>query len=76
VKDLKPLIYNERFEEEKAGYNIKMEVYRKLKDESEHSLNNSQHGLLTSLHNLNNSHHNLHSHGSFASNYEYEDSFD
>merc|ERR1719369_1143036 len=31
-------IYNERFEEEKAGYTIKMEVYRKLKDESEHVL--------------------------------------
>merc|ERR1712202_45594 len=46
-------IYNERFEEEKAGYTIKMEVYRKLKDESEHSLNNSQHGLITHLHNLN-----------------------
>merc|ERR1719350_453072 len=28
-------IYNERFEEEKAGYTVKMEVYRKLKDESE-----------------------------------------
>jgi len=70
------VIYNERFEEEKAGYNIKMEVYRKLKDESEHSLNNSQHGLLASLHNLNNSQHSLPSHGSFASNYEYDDSFD
>jgi len=71
------VIYNERFEEEKAGYNIKMEVYRKLKDESEHSLNNSQHGLLTPLHNLNNSQHSLNnSHGSFVSNYDYEDSFD
>jgi len=72
------VIYNERFEEEKAGYNIKMEVYRKLKDESEHSLNNSQHGLLTPLTNLNNSQHSLnsHSHGSFVSNYDYEDSFD
>jgi hypothetical protein len=70
-------MYNERFEEEKAGYNIKMEVYRKLKDESEHSLNNSQHGLLTPLHNLNNSQHSLNnSHGSFVSNYDYEDSFD
>eukprot|EP00092_Neocalanus_flemingeri_P015612 GFUD01016900.1.p1 GENE.GFUD01016900.1~~GFUD01016900.1.p1 ORF type:complete len:280 (-),score=92.63 GFUD01016900.1:75-914(-) len=71
------LIYNERFEEEKAGYNIKMEVYRKLKDESEHSLNNSQHGLITPLHNLNNSQHSLNnSHGSFVSNYDYDDSFD
>eukprot|EP00092_Neocalanus_flemingeri_P071490 GFUD01087891.1.p1 GENE.GFUD01087891.1~~GFUD01087891.1.p1 ORF type:complete len:280 (+),score=92.09 GFUD01087891.1:61-900(+) len=71
------LIYNERFEEEKAGYNIKMEVYRKLKDESEHSLNNSQHGLITPLHNLNNSQHGLNnSHGSFVSNYDYDDSFD
>jgi len=70
-------IYNERFEEEKAGYNIKMEVYRKLKDESEHSLNNSQHGLITPLHNLNNSQHSLNnSHGSFVSNYDYDDSFD
>jgi len=70
-------IYNERFEEEKAGYNIKMEVYRKLKDESEHSLNNSQHGLINPLHSLNNSHQNLNnSHSSFVSNYDYDDSFD
>jgi len=70
------VIYNERFEEEKAGYNIKMEVYRKLKDESEHSLNNSQHGLLSSY-NLSSSPHNLNnSHTSFVSNYDYDDSFD
>jgi len=70
------VIYNERFEEEKAGYNIKMEVYRKLKDESEHSLNTSNHDLLSPLHNLNSAQHNLntHSHSSFNS-YDYEDSF-
>merc|ERR1712080_471673 len=56
-------IYNERFEEEKAGYTIKMEVYRKLKDESEHiSLPSASQLSLGAA--------------SFMSNYDYEDSFD
>ena len=57
-------IYNERFEEEKAGYNIKMEVYRKQKDEADQNLNslhNSPESLLPS---------------SLANNFDYEDSFD
>jgi len=57
-------IYNERFEEEKAGYTIKMEVYRKLKEESEH---------LAPLPST--SHLNLAA-SSFMPGYDYEDSFD
>ena len=56
-------IYNERFEEEKAGYNIKMEVYRKQKDEADQNLNSLHHSpesLLT---------------GSLGNNFDYVDSF-
>jgi len=56
-------IYNERFEEEKAGYTVKMEVYRKLKDESEQLRMPSSSQI------------NL-GPPSFMSNYDYEDSFD
>ena len=59
-------IYNERFEEEKAGYNIKMEVYRKQKDAADQNLN--------SLHNSPESLNNLTS--SLGNNFDYEDSFE
>jgi hypothetical protein len=58
------VIYNERFEEEKAGYTVKMEVYRKLKEESEQMSLPSSNQLNLSA-------------SSFMSNYnDYEDSFD
>ena len=56
-------IYNERFEEEKAGYTVKMEVYRKLKEEAEQLVLPSASQLNLSA-------------NSFMSNYDYEDSFD
>ena len=59
-------IYNERFEEEKAGYNIKMEVYRKQKDAADQNLN--------SLHNSPESLNHLTS--SLGNNFDYEDSFE
>jgi len=60
------MIYNERFEEEKAGYNIKMEVYRKQRDQADQNLN--------SLHNSPESLSLLTS--SLGNNFDYEDSFD
>jgi len=56
-------VYNERFEAEKAGYTIKMEVYRKLKDESEHNTSSGQALSLSSS-------------NTFMPNFDYEDSFD
>ena len=59
-------IYNERFEAEKAGYNLKMEVYRKRREAS--SSDQAFNSVLTSpTHQLSNH---------LGSNYEYEDSFD
>lgn len=63
------MIYNERFEEEKAGYNIKMEIYRKKREESANQNQNLNMNLLTSSPT-----HNLHT--PLSSTFDYEDSFD
>jgi len=56
-------VYNQRFEAEKAGYTVKMEVYRKLKDESEQTQAAIQ-GHTSAANN------------SFIPNFDYEASFD
>lgn len=62
------MIYNERFEAEKAGYNIKMEIYRKLRVEnSETNLNSLLHSSPPSQ-SLNNPPPSL--------TYDYDDTFD
>ena len=57
-------VYNQRFEAEKAGYTVKMEVYRKLKDESEQAVMQG--------HSTGSSSAAPHS---FISNFDYEDSY-
>jgi len=72
------LIYNERFEEEKAGYTIKMEVYRKLKDESEAAMasRNSSGPAPAAMPPLISLNPQQPLSSPFGSNYDYDDSFD
>lgn len=62
------MIYNERFEVEKAGYNIKMEVYRKLRVENSDTNLNSLHRSSPPSQSLSNPPPSL--------TYDYDDTFD